>query len=88
MNLIRYSLLLSLFFLSSCSTVEGFKKDVNRLVHMTSQRQIEPNHKTINKVQPRPKKSQISVPHTCDYIVRDLSVMNASAVFCIPRGRR
>ncbi len=76
--------------LTGCSSFSDFKKSVLKGV---SQKQVEPSVRS--KSSPS-KVKQLRAPSLktpapsskCSYIVRDLSVPNATAVWCMPRVSR
>jgi len=79
--------------ISGCASVVSFK---NKIVRGASQGQIEPASQVIKlkKVTPN-KAAKIIKPKTirapsnnCSYIVRDLSIPKATAVWCLPKVQR
>ena len=86
-------LLITLFLslpLAGCSSFNDLKNEVMKGV---SQKQIEPavlSKSSPRKVKPlRAPSLKTPAPSSkCSYIVRDLSVPNATAVWCMPRVSR
>ena len=73
--------------LAGCSSFDDFRKEVFK---GASQQQIEPpiRSKHIKKPSPSKVKQSPAPSNQCSYIVRDLSIPNATAVWCMPRVSR
>jgi len=74
---------------AGCASLNAFKE---RIVKASTQ-QIEPvQHITPpspKKVDEQKQQQRSQVPsHNCNYIIRDLSIPNASAVWCVPKVQR
>ena len=71
--------------ISGCASLTSFK---NRLLHVNAQ-PIQPVKKvsiSAPKTESETRHSLRAPSHNCSYIVRDLSVPNATAVWCIPKS--
>ena len=74
---------------SGCASLKAFKE---RIVKASTQ-QIEPAHRikppSPSKVDAQQKQQRSQVPsHNCNYIIRDLSIPHATAVWCVPKVQR
>jgi len=79
-------LLISLLITTTLAGCAAFTDFKSKALKGMSQKQIETSAQTKHIKNVSPSKAKIQVPSSnCSYIIRDLSVPNATTVWCMPK---